>query len=174
MITKGKELPTYEELEVQDVKLSTPFLKAGAFHLGKQCEAENNEFMLCRKEEKDPRKCLNEGKVVTSCTMKFFQAVKRSCADEFYDFAMCLDKSSQDMSFDYCRKSQTIFDTCMKEKVGIERPPFGYFCEPRIHETKRAQPMPELPPVYPDALVEPPPENIPRNPSRHQGRPIFF
>lgn len=42
MITKGKEIPTYEELEVQEVELSTPFLKAGSFHLGKQCEAENN------------------------------------------------------------------------------------------------------------------------------------
>lgn len=42
MITKDTQLPTYEELTVQDVELSTPFLKAGSFHLGKQCEAENN------------------------------------------------------------------------------------------------------------------------------------
>ncbi|ODN00211.1 NADH dehydrogenase [ubiquinone] 1 alpha subcomplex subunit 8 [Orchesella cincta] len=174
MITKGKEIPTYEELEVQDVALSSPFLKAGALHMGKQCEAENNEFMLCRMEEKDPRKCINEGKVVTSCAMKFFQVVKRNCAQEFYNFAMCLDRGSQDMSYDFCRKTQTIFDDCMKEKAGIERPGYGYFCEPRIHETKRPQPMPEPPPVYPDALVEPPSDDIPRQPSKYQGRPIFF
>lgn len=42
MLTKETELPTYEELTVQEVELSTPFLRAGAFHVGKQCEAENN------------------------------------------------------------------------------------------------------------------------------------
>lgn len=57
------------------------------------------EFMLCRMEERDPRKCLREGKVVTACALKFFQAVKRNCAQEFTDLALCLDKSSQDMSF---------------------------------------------------------------------------
>ncbi len=28
--------------------MGTPYLKAGAMHLGKACEAQNNEFMLCR------------------------------------------------------------------------------------------------------------------------------
>ena len=30
------------------VPLGAPYLKAGAMHLGKACEAQNNEFMLCR------------------------------------------------------------------------------------------------------------------------------
>jgi len=174
MLTKEKELPTYEELEVPEIELSTPYLKAGSFHLGKQCEAENNEFMLCRIEEKDPRKCLQEGKVVTACAMKFFQAVKSSCAKEFTDLAMCLDKSSWDMGFDACHKTQALFDGCMKDKLGMERPHWGYFCEPRVHETQRPRPMPELPPVYPDHLPDPPPDDIPRHPSRHQGRAMFF
>lgn len=42
MLTKETNLPTYEELTVPEVELSTPFLRASAFHLGKQCEAENN------------------------------------------------------------------------------------------------------------------------------------
>jgi len=174
MLTKDKDLPSFEELDVQEIELSTPYLRAGAFQLGKQCEAENNEFMLCKLEEKDPRKCLREGKVVTSCTMKFFQAVKQSCAGEFTSLAMCLDKSSQDMDFSECRKTQAAFDTCMKDKLGIDKPPFGYFCESRIHETKRCRPQPELPPVFPDALVDPPSDDIPRQTSRHQGRPMMF
>ncbi len=30
------------------VPLGTPYLRAGAMHLGKYCETQNNEFMLCR------------------------------------------------------------------------------------------------------------------------------
>lgn len=41
-ITEDVHLPTEEELNVQEVKLSGPALKAGAVHLGKACEFENN------------------------------------------------------------------------------------------------------------------------------------
>ena len=37
------------------VPLGTPSLRAGAMHLGKYCEVQNNEFMLCRTETRDPR-----------------------------------------------------------------------------------------------------------------------
>ena len=47
MITKGKTLPTEEELAVEEVPLSSPYLKAGAFHLGKHCEAVNNVSRIC-------------------------------------------------------------------------------------------------------------------------------
>jgi len=174
MLTKDTELPSFEELEVPEIELSTPFLKAAAFQLGKECEAESNEFMLCKFEEKDPRKCIREGKLVTACAMKFFQAVKRSCANEFTSLAMCLDKNSQDMSFENCRNTQTMFDECLKDKVGIDKAPHGYFCESRIHESVREKPKPELPPVFEDALPDVPPDTIPRHTSRHQGRGIFF
>lgn len=55
--------------------------------------------MLCRQEYKDPRKCLNEGKAVTSCSLDFFRKIKASCASEFTQFANCLDRSSPDFSF---------------------------------------------------------------------------
>ena len=58
------------------------------------------EFMLCRAEERDPRKCINEGKAVTGCSLDFFRGVKKSCAQEFTQFAHCLDKSSADYSFE--------------------------------------------------------------------------
>lgn len=57
------------------------------------------EFLQCRQELKDPRKCIEEGKQVTSCTMNFFRMVKKTCAEEFAQYANCLDKSSP--YFDY-------------------------------------------------------------------------
>ena len=72
MFTKEDKLPTLEELEVPEIQLGSAYLRAGACHLGKYCEPENNEFVLCKLETNNPVKCLNEGKAVTSCSMKFF------------------------------------------------------------------------------------------------------
>jgi len=173
VITKETYIPSDEELTVQEIDMSTSFLRAGAFFVGKQCEIQNNEYMLCREEEKDPRKCLNEGKQVTSCALNFFRQVKKSCAEEFTNYAVCIDKSSCDRSYRYCRNTQAIFETCMKEKLNMERPHIGYFCEARVHDSKRPVPPIEPPPVYPDALPDVPPPSVPRNPSKYGTRAIF-
>ncbi|KAH9638164.1 hypothetical protein HF086_009192 [Spodoptera exigua] len=83
VLTADVNLPEESELTVPELQLSSPALFAGSFHLGKYCEQANNEFMLCRLEENDPRKCLKEGKAVTACTMDFFRKVKKSCLQEF-------------------------------------------------------------------------------------------
>jgi len=174
VLTEDVQLPTYEELTVPEVNVSTPYLKAAAFFLGKHCEDVNNEYMLCKEEEKDPRKCLKEGKAVTQCTLKFFQMIKKSCATELTTYAQCLDKSSSDMHIKYCRNTQAYFDSCMLTKMGMERPHYGYLCEPRIHVTDRPKPPQEPPALYPDAIPELPPDSVRRDPAKHGARlPIF-
>lgn len=53
--------------------MSSAILKASAHHYGSQCDKANKEFMLCRWEEKDPRKCLKEGMKVNECALNFFR-----------------------------------------------------------------------------------------------------
>ncbi|XP_004933256.1 NADH dehydrogenase [ubiquinone] 1 alpha subcomplex subunit 8-like [Bombyx mandarina] len=151
VVTADVYLPEDSELTVQEVNLSGSTLYAGSFHLGKYCETINNEYMLCRQEENDPRKCINEGKAVTACTLEFFRKVKKTCLAEFNQYSNCLDKSSGDYAFRHCRKTQGVFDQCMLEKLNLPRPGFGYFCEARVHDTKRPKPLPEPKAVYPDA-----------------------
>merc|ERR1712055_396492 len=153
MITKSIDLPDPESLKVQELTIGLPALRAGAFHCGKQCENVNNEFMLCRQEEKDPRKCIDEGKAVTSCALGFFRQVKKSCLEEFNQYANCLDKSSKDVAYKHCRNTQAIFDKCVLENMDIERPDFGYFCRPKVHETTRPKPEGDAPLEFPDAPV---------------------
>uniref|UniRef100_A0A1E1W489 NADH dehydrogenase [ubiquinone] 1 alpha subcomplex subunit 8 n=1 Tax=Pectinophora gossypiella TaxID=13191 RepID=A0A1E1W489_PECGO len=169
VLTADIHLPEESELTVPEINLSTATLRAGSFHLGKYCEHANNEFMLCRFEEQDPRKCLNEGKVVTACTMEFFQKVKRACLDEFNQYANCVDKSSGDYSFKFCRKTQGTFDKCMLEKLNLERPGFGYFTEARVHSTNRPKPLEEPKAVYPDATPAIP-EDAEKKPPRFGSR----
>jgi hypothetical protein len=42
VVTADIYLPSEEELTVQEVNLSGPALRAGAFHYGKYCEFQNN------------------------------------------------------------------------------------------------------------------------------------
>jgi len=54
--------------------------------------------MLCYAEEKDPRKCINEGKEVTRCGIEFYQNVREHCADEFTKYWRCVDYASHNMT----------------------------------------------------------------------------
>ena len=106
VFTKDFKFPTDEELTTEEVPLGSTYLRAGAFHYGKYCEAQNNEFMLCRHETRDPVKCLPEGKVVTACANEFFKKVKATCAESFTQYAMCLEQSTHEGWPEPCRESQ--------------------------------------------------------------------
>ncbi|XP_063559621.1 NADH dehydrogenase [ubiquinone] 1 alpha subcomplex subunit 8-like isoform X6 [Gorilla gorilla gorilla] len=118
------ELPTLEELKVDEVKISSAVLKAAAHHYGAQCDKPNKEFMLCRWEEKDPRRCLEEGKLVNKCALDFFRQIKRHCAEPFTEYWTCIDYTGQQL-FRHCRKQQAKFDECVLDKLGWVRPDLG-------------------------------------------------
>ena len=42
VLTQDLDLPRDEDLTVQEVEISTPGLRAAAFHMGKVCENVNN------------------------------------------------------------------------------------------------------------------------------------
>ncbi|CAB3245722.1 unnamed protein product [Arctia plantaginis] len=172
VLTKDITLPPESDLNVEEINLSYATLMTAAPYLGKLCENVNNEFMLCRQELKDPRACVAVGKEVTSCAMDVFRKVKKECFEEFKQYANCIDKSSGDMSYRFCRRTQKIFDTCMREKLEVHRPDFGYFCRGRVHKTTRPEPPKEpcpCEPVVPDPTPSLP-DNAPRYPPRFGGR----
>jgi len=170
---EGYPLPTEDELNVQEVNLSGPALRAGSAHLGKYCQWTYNEFILCRNELQDPRACQAEGREVTNCALSFFRLVKKSCHDEFTQHARCLDQSSSDNHFRHCRTTQGVYDKCMLENLNLERPDFGHLARAQIHETKR--PKPPTPPksVY-DDLPAKLPDDAPRPEAKYGGRWMVF
>merc|ERR1711934_892882 len=145
-VTERVKLPSEEELTVPEVSLGYPYLKAGAQHLGKYCEPQNNEFILCRIEENDASKCLGEGKAVTCCTNQFFRQVKNSCAAELTTFAMCLERGGEGkLLYRMCRKTQAAFDACMKDNLNMDKPHYAYHTMAKIHDTTRPKPVEERP-----------------------------
>ncbi|XP_034951429.1 NADH dehydrogenase [ubiquinone] 1 alpha subcomplex subunit 8 [Chelonus insularis] len=167
VVTNKTAIPTEEELTVQEINLSWPILHAASFYVGKYCEPYNNEFLLCQKEEKDATKCVNEGKAVTGCALEFFRKLKKHCRQEFDQYYNCLYKSSYDLSFNHCRNTQEVLDKCVLEHMNVERPPFGYFCEVKVHETTRPKPVEKIP-EYPTVPSLPP--DAPKPPARFEGR----
>uniref|UniRef100_A0A8C4SJ03 NADH dehydrogenase [ubiquinone] 1 alpha subcomplex subunit 8 n=2 Tax=Erpetoichthys calabaricus TaxID=27687 RepID=A0A8C4SJ03_ERPCA len=139
-MTGGANIPTLDELNVQEVNVSSAVLKAAAHHLGSQCDKANKEFMLCRWEEKDPRKCLKEGKKVNECTLQFFRQLKMHCAEPFTEYWTCLDYSGS-AELRHCRKQQRAFDNCVLEKLGWERPDLGDLS--KVTKVQTDRPMPE-------------------------------
>ncbi|RWS09808.1 NADH dehydrogenase-like protein [Dinothrombium tinctorium] len=166
-IPDSLEIPPDEELNVQEINVSSPVLRAVGPQMGKACDKECKEYMLCREEERDPRKCLKEGREVTSCGLEFLYKVKEHCKNEAESFARCLEWNSGDMKAYYCRKEQALNDQCLASKLGIERPPLGYFTSIRIHNSTRPRPTPWIPkfPATPSF-----PEDRPIEPAKHGSR----
>ena len=108
-----------EQLDVEELKVTSALLIGAAHHYGGYCGKENDAFMECRIENKDPRKCIEEGKKVTKCAMDFFKKIKESCNEEFTEHWTCLDYKNQE--YRHCRKTQKVYDTCMAEKLNMHR-----------------------------------------------------
>lgn len=113
------EIPA-EQLDVEELKVTSAVLVGAAHHYGEYCRKENDAFMNCRIDTKDPRKCLEEGKNVTRCATEFFKKIKGGCNEEFTEHWTCLDYKNQRLS--ECKKTQKVFDGCMADKLNLHRP----------------------------------------------------
>lgn len=136
------EVPTLQELKVDEINVSSAVLKAAAHHYGSQCDKPNKEFMLCRWEEKDPRKCLEEGRKVNECALNFFRQIKGNCAESFTEYWTCLDYTNL-AELRHCRKQQQAFDSCVLDKLGWERPDLGDLS--KVTKVATPRPLPENP-----------------------------
>ncbi|XP_063265742.1 NADH dehydrogenase [ubiquinone] 1 alpha subcomplex subunit 8 [Prinia subflava] len=133
-------VPPLEELDVPEVAVSSAVLKAAAHHYGSQCDRPNKEFMLCRWEEKDPRKCLREGRQVNQCALDFFRSIRTHCAEPFTAYWTCIDHTNQH-ELRRCRKQQAAFDSCVLDKLGWVRPDLGDLS--KVTKVKTDRPLPE-------------------------------
>lgn len=150
VLTDDITLPTEDEIGHKEIPLTHNFFLASAMWLGKYCDNECKDFMLCRQEIKDPRKCLKYGHGVTDCGLDFFKKVKNTCKDELEWYTKCLDYSGRAPIFQRCRREQAIFDGCMYSN-GFERAKFGDFQKVRVHEPEWERPKRYVP-LFPDSI----------------------
>ncbi|XP_060081258.1 NADH dehydrogenase [ubiquinone] 1 alpha subcomplex subunit 8-like [Ylistrum balloti] len=139
--TNQDYLPSFEELKVPELPISSSALRAASLYMGKYCDEQCKEFMLCNEELKDPVRCMNEGKEVTRCGYEFLKKLRLNCREEFNNYHSCIDlRAGRDMDFSKCRSSQQPLDDCLMRTMNLERPDPGYFIERRFHSSTRPPP----------------------------------
>ncbi|KAI9217810.1 hypothetical protein BC828DRAFT_360728 [Blastocladiella britannica] len=94
-------------------------LTSAAFFIGAFCKAYNEDFMLCKNENADPRHCLREGRKVTRCAADLLVKLKSQCADTYAAHWQCLDK--QNHEFKACRPEERALNACVFDKLGLTK-----------------------------------------------------
>jgi NADH dehydrogenase (ubiquinone) 1 alpha subcomplex subunit 8 len=56
----------------REVGATSAALESAAFYIGAFCKDYNDDFMLCKKDNPDPRACLKEGRRVTRCAQDLY------------------------------------------------------------------------------------------------------
>ncbi|KAH9938071.1 NADH dehydrogenase, alpha subcomplex, subunit 8 [Fomitopsis serialis] len=120
--------------KVQELGASSAPLKSAAFFLGAHCKDYNEDFMLCKAENRDPEHCLKEGRRVTRCAIDLISKMRDSCATEFEQHWNCLEKHNQE--YYHCRKPERTLNQCMFEKFGLVKTIPGTEGKTPIHEVR--------------------------------------
>lgn len=91
--------------KVQELGVTSAPLKSASFFLGEHCRKYNEDFMLCKNEDRNPAHCLKEGRRVTRCAQDLIKKLGESCGKEWEDHWQCLEMNNQE--FYSCRKPES-------------------------------------------------------------------
>ncbi|KAL9539604.1 hypothetical protein MBANPS3_010172 [Mucor bainieri] len=105
--------------KVDEIGATSAPLKSASFFIGQYCKEYNDDFMLCKNENNDPKHCLSEGRKVTRCAINLITKLRENCGKEFEAHWQCLEKNNQE--FYACRTPERTFNTCVFEKLGLEK-----------------------------------------------------
>ncbi|KAL0085249.1 NDUFA8, NADH-ubiquinone oxidoreductase complex I 19kd subunit [Phycomyces blakesleeanus] len=105
--------------KVEEVGATSAPLKSASFFIGQYCREYNDDFMLCKNENNDPAHCLKEGRKVTRCAIDLITKLRENCGKEFDAHWQCLENHNQELF--NCRKPERTFNTCVFEKLGLEK-----------------------------------------------------
>ncbi|TFK62715.1 Ndufa8, NADH-ubiquinone oxidoreductase complex I 19kd subunit [Pluteus cervinus] len=105
--------------KVDELGVTSAPLKSAAFFIGAHCKDFNDDFMLCKSENRDPAHCLKEGRRVTRCARDLINKMRDSCLKEFDAHWTCLEKNNQE--YYLCRKPERTLNQCMFEKLGLTK-----------------------------------------------------
>lgn len=72
-----------------------------------------------------------------------------------------------------CRNTQGVYDKCIFDNLKVERPEFGYYCRPKVHDSPRPRPSPPEKAIYPDPPASLP-DDFPRQPAKYGSRGFFI
>ncbi|KDE03488.1 NADH dehydrogenase (ubiquinone) 1 alpha subcomplex 8 [Microbotryum lychnidis-dioicae p1A1 Lamole] len=118
---------------VDELGVTSAPLKSASFFIGEHCQKYNEDFMLCKAEDRNPEHCLKEGRKVTRCAQDLITKVRSTCLAEFNAHWECLERNNQE--FYLCRKPERVFNSCVFEKLKLAKNiPGSPEDRPQIHD----------------------------------------
>ncbi|KAI0321959.1 NADH dehydrogenase alpha subcomplex subunit 8 [Amylostereum chailletii] len=121
--------------KVNELGATSAPLKSAAFFIGAYCKEYNEDFMLCKAEDRDPAHCLKEGRRVTRCATDLITKMRENCLTQFDEHWNCLERNNQE--YTACRKPERTLNKCMFEKLGLLKTiPGSPAGQPQIHEVE--------------------------------------
>ncbi|KAL9713017.1 hypothetical protein Ac2012v2_004258 [Leucoagaricus gongylophorus] len=81
--------------KVAELGVTSAPLKSAAFFIGAYCKEFNEDFMLCKNENRDPAHCLKEGRRVTRCATDLINKMRENCSQQFEAHWNCLERNNQ-------------------------------------------------------------------------------
>jgi len=104
---------------VDELGATSAPLKSAAFFIGEYCKEYNEDFMLCKNENRNPEHCLKEGRRVTRCATDLIAKMRENCLQSFDQHWKCLEQNNQE--YYACRKEERTLNQCMFEKMGLKK-----------------------------------------------------
>ncbi|EMR09754.1 hypothetical protein PNEG_01939 [Pneumocystis murina B123] len=106
---------------VDEVGATSAPLKAASYFIGARCKAFNEDYMLCKAENrrKLEEPCLKEGFRVTRCAISVLEDLHTYCSDQFKKYWKCLD--SHNHEFRSCRSQEMEFNKCVFDNLKLEK-----------------------------------------------------
>ncbi|CEH12435.1 NADH:ubiquinone oxidoreductase, NDUFA8/PGIV/19 kDa subunit [Ceraceosorus bombacis] len=121
------------EPKVEEVGTTSAPLKSIAFFLGQHCKNVNEDFILCKNEDRDPKHCLKEGRRVTRCTQDLLAKMGQACGKEWDAHWQCLENENHELY--RCRKAERPLNKCAFDKLKLSKNiPGSPEGQPQIHE----------------------------------------
>ncbi|KAF8231374.1 NADH dehydrogenase, alpha subcomplex, subunit 8 [Tricholoma matsutake] len=121
--------------KVAELGVTSAPLKSAAFFIGAYCKEYNEDFMLCKAEDRNPEHCLKEGRRVTRCATDLINKMREHCLKDFDEHWNCLERNNQE--YYHCRKPERTLNACMFEKLGLMKTiPGAPEGQVPIHEVK--------------------------------------
>ncbi|KAI4521558.1 hypothetical protein EV122DRAFT_278134 [Schizophyllum commune] len=103
--------------KVKELGVTSGPLKSAAFFIGAYCKEYNEDFMLCKAENRAPEHCLAEGRKVTRCAQDLITKMRENCLSEWNKHWDCLENHNQE--YYRCREVERPLNKCMFEKLGL-------------------------------------------------------
>jgi len=107
------------EPRVAEIGTTSAPLKSAAFFIGAYCKDYNDDFMLCKEENRKPEHCLKEGRRVTRCTADILTKMRENCLGEFESHWKCLEMRNQE--YYRCRQPERKLNECMFTRLGLKK-----------------------------------------------------